>query len=102
MTSAREAADEFVVLRGSTARLREVNSVPPYVHDLRRELVERNVLRPEGEHLVFTQDCRFGSPSQASSVLVSGPSNGRKAWKDGKGVTLKEIQDGRGEWQASR
>lgn len=93
----REVADEFVVLEGSFARPNETGSAAPYIRDLRRELLERNVLRPEGKLLIFTQDYRFSSPSQAASVLVGGSSNGRKAWKDGEGVTLKANQEGRGE-----
>ena len=92
----REASDGFVVLQGSKGRLAEVNSISSYDHDLRQELINRDVLRPDGESLIFTQDYRFSSPSQASSVLVGGSSNGRMAWRNGGGVTLKEIQDGRG------
>jgi Domain of unknown function (DUF4357) len=49
--------------------------------------------RKEGEHLIFTQDYRFSSPSTAAGVLVGGASNGRRAWKNQSGQTLKKLQD---------
>ena len=93
----RETADGFVVYEGSKARATEVKSIHRYIHDLRAELLERNVLKQSGSNLVFTQDYRFTSPSLAAGVLVGASANGRIAWKDAKGVTLKVLQDGRGE-----
>ncbi len=93
----REVADGFVVLQGSRARALETQSVHDYIRDLRRQLLERGVLAAEGEHLVFTQDFRFASPSTAAGVVVGGNANGRTAWKDEHGVTLKVLQDVRAE-----
>lgn len=48
----------------------------------------------------WTQFVAFSSTNEGlnkASVLVGGSSNRRVAWKNGGGVTLKEIQDGRGE-----
>jgi len=88
----REVADGFVVLEGSRARAAEVDSIHDFLRDLRRQLQGRGVLVAEGEHLVFTQDFRFTSPSSAAGVLVGGSANGRKAWKDARGRTLKALQ----------
>lgn len=93
----REVADGFVVFKGSRARAHEVNSIHKYMSDLRRQLLERGVMKAEGDDLVFTQDFRFGSPSMAAGVLVGGPSNGRVAWKDRRGRTLKQLQQQRAE-----
>jgi hypothetical protein len=88
----REAADGFVVLKGSQARASEVESIHEYLRDLRRQLIEREVMVSDGDRYIFTQDFRFGSPSTAAGVLVGASANGRVAWRNEKGVTLKELQ----------
>ena len=88
----REIADGFVVLKGSRARSTEVDSIHDHLRDLRNQLLERGVLVREGNNFIFTQDFRFGSPSTAAGVLVGGSANGRMAWKDAKGRTLKALQ----------
>lgn len=91
----REVGDGFVVLKGSRARSTEVASIHEYLHDLRQQLRERKVLEEDGAALVFTQDFRFNSPSTAAGVLVGGSANGRRAWKDARGRTLKALQEER-------
>ncbi|WP_104202613.1 GIY-YIG nuclease family protein [Billgrantia saliphila] len=91
----REVGDGFVVFEGSRARATEVASIHDYMHDLRVQLLERQVLRVDGDALVFTQDYRFNSPSTAAGVLVGGAANGRIAWKDEAGRTLKALQNAR-------
>ncbi|MGY4877472.1 GIY-YIG nuclease family protein [Vreelandella aquamarina] len=91
----REVADGFVVLKGSLARAEETLSIHDYMREQRQLLQERGVLSPLGGKLVFTQDFRFSSPSTAAGVLVGGSANGRLAWKDASGKTLKTIQDAR-------
>ena len=93
----REVKDGFVVLKGSLARVKETPSIHVYIKDLRAQLVERGVLLQQGEHLVFQQDFRFSSPSTAAGVLVGGAANGRIAWQDEDGATLKHLQDARTE-----
>jgi len=91
----QEAKDGFVVRKGSRARLDETASIHKYIHELRRQLIERNVLIEEDNALVFSQDYRFTSPSTAAGVLVGGTSNGRKAWKTTTGKMLRELQEER-------
>ncbi|MGP9499168.1 GIY-YIG nuclease family protein [Halomonas sp. AOP43-D1-4] len=91
----REVADGFVVLKGSLARVEETISIHDYMREQRQLLQERGVLAPLDRKLVFTQDFRFSSPSTAAGVLVGGTSNGRIAWKNANGKTLKAIQDER-------
>ncbi len=91
----REVADGFVVLKGPLARAEETVSIHDYMREQRQLLQERGVLSPLGGKLVFTQDFRFSSPSTAAGVLVGGSANGRLAWKDASGQTLKAIQDQR-------
>ncbi|WP_311945112.1 GIY-YIG nuclease family protein [Halomonas piscis] len=95
----REVGDGFVVFEGSRARITEVASIHEYMRDLRHQLKDRDVLEVEGESLIFTQDFRFNSPSTAAGVLVGGSANGRLAWKDGQGRTLKAMQEQRAKEQ---
>ncbi len=91
----RETPDGFVVLAGSRARVSEVPSIRGYLRDLRKQLLDRGVLALEDERFVFTQDYRFSSPSTAAGALVGGSVNGRRAWKNAAGHSLKKIQDDR-------
>lgn len=92
----REIKDGFVVLKGSKARMKETNSIHANMCELRRQLLDRQVMVNDGgSHYVFTQDFRFSSPSTAAGVLVGGAANGRLAWKAKDGRTLKAIQDAR-------
>lgn len=80
---AREAGDEFVVLAGSLARLKENASASDFVSRRRQELREAGTLAPadDGRSLRFTRDVAFDSPSGAGSVVFGGNVNGREFWR---------------------
>lgn len=74
---------DFVVLQGSSAR-------PAWTHEatksgtygeLYQELQRQNVLKPEGELLVFAENYAFKSPSAAASIINARQSNGPSDWK---------------------
>ncbi len=88
-----ETNDGFVVIKGSTANKTEVPSVQNFVSSLRKSLIDRNILKPQGDHLVLTQDYVFNSPSSAACALTGRSANGRVEWKDKTGRTLKDIQE---------
>ncbi len=46
----------------------------------------------DGDHLKFTRDAEFSSPSAAATVVHGGSANGLLAWKDKDGKTLKELE----------
>ncbi len=87
-----ETPEGFIVLQGSTAVLAEVASIQRYLSDLRKELQSQGVLISRGDHLEFTQDYLFNSPSTAAGVVQGRSANGRIDWKDHLGRTLKEFQ----------
>ncbi|RMH01715.1 MAG: GIY-YIG nuclease family protein [Planctomycetota bacterium] len=89
----QDTAEGFVVRAGSLAVKKEVPSIHGYLSTLRRSLVDQGVLQDAGTVYRFTQDYLFNSPSTAAGVLLGRSSNGRTAWKDAKGRTLKEIQE---------
>ncbi len=90
-----EAADGFLVLKGSMGRHQESKAFNPYMRNIRKQLLERGVLEPRDDGLLFTQDYRFSSPSTAAAVVLGRNANGRTAWKDENGNTLKAIQEAR-------
>jgi len=81
----------FTVYSGSQAVLEHRPSAKR-MGKKRDQLVEKGVLRPEKNFLLFTKDVEFGSPSTAAAVVRGGASNGLVARKDGSGKPLKEIE----------
>jgi hypothetical protein len=84
----------FVILKGSQAVLQERASAQkwPYTIASRRSLIEDGTLTRDGEHLRFTRDTEFSSPSAAATVVHGGSANGLLAWKTPDGKTLKELE----------
>ena len=91
--SGQDAPDGFIIFEGALARDEEVDSIPRYASQLRGELLASGVLSREPAGLRVTQDYRFNSPSNAASVLLARPANGRVEWKNKAGRTLKELQE---------
>jgi hypothetical protein len=84
----------FVVLKGSQAVLKERASAHQYPYTLasRKKLIEDGTLVKDGEHLVFSRDAEFSSPSAAATVVHGGSANGLLAWKTQDGKTLKDLE----------
>jgi hypothetical protein len=84
----------FVVLKDSQAVLRDRASSEkyPWPRNMRLKLKEEGVLAERKDHLVFTQDAEFSSPSAAAAVVHGGHANGLIAWKNPEGKTLKQIE----------
>lgn len=81
----------FVVFAGSQAVLEHRESAKT-IRVKREQLVGKGLLEPKDDHLVFTKDIEFGSPSTAGSVVRGGNTNGLTNWKDSNGRQLKEIE----------
>jgi hypothetical protein len=90
-----ESTQGFVVVAGSQAvgDTDVTPSCPVYCKEQRATLVQQGILSFDGNGLKFTQDYTFDSPSTAASVLLGNSTNGRNAWKDAGGRTLKEMQE---------
>ena len=92
----KDTPQGFIVLEGSKAALEEVASLAKHYSPysaLRQSLINNGVLVLDQNYLRFTQDYTFNSPSMAACILRGIASNGRTAWKDASGRTLKEIQE---------
>ena len=59
---------------------------------MRTKLSEEGSLIKEDNHLFFTKDIEFSSPSAAASVIHGGQANGLTAWKNKENKSLKDIE----------
>lgn len=84
----------FVVYQGSQAVLNERPSATQNILALRNDLKKRGVLQHCGNHLVFSTNEEFSSPSYAAAAVRGGNSAGPRVWKDSAGRTLREIEQG--------
>ena len=84
----------IVVLAGSQAVLNERPSSQkyPWVINMRQKLKDDGAITVKVDHLLFTQDVEFSSPSAAAAVIHGGQANGLTAWKNKDGKTLKELE----------
>ncbi|EPR43546.1 protein of unknown function DUF4357 [Desulfovibrio sp. X2] len=89
---------EFIVLKGSTARLRwkGKGSWDSTYAKLHEELRATEVLVEDGGHCVFAKSYAFRSTSAAAAVIKGRPASGPAEWKVvGTGQTYRE-------WEASQ
>jgi len=91
----RQTDNGFVVLKGSEAVLEERPSTQKYLYaaNLRAALRSDGVVEEKNDRLVFLADHEFSSPSAAAAVIHGGQANGLTAWKDSKGVSLKQKEE---------
>lgn len=64
----------------------------PWFINAREQLIKDGVLVPSEGCLVFTKDHEFSSPSAAAAVIHGGTANGRMAWRDASGQSLKQLE----------
>jgi hypothetical protein len=84
----------IVVIAGSQAVLTERPSSHkyPWPINMRQRLKEDGILVTKPDHLLFSRDAEFSSPSAAAAVIHGGHANGLTAWKNSDGKTLKELE----------
>jgi hypothetical protein len=85
---------EFTVTEGSKARARTTPTVPRGTVALRETLLEKGVLRRDGDFLVFTSSYSFPSASAAASAVIGASANGRILWKLPDGHTYADWEAG--------
>ena len=87
----------FIVYKGSEAVLENRPSAEARkgsTYKRRERLLNKGILLAEKDHLVFTKDYEFTSPSLAAATIRGGAANGLTAWKNTAGKKLKEIESG--------
>ena len=85
---------DFVVMSGSKARVRTTTTVPRGTTQLRNTLLDKGVLRQEGNFLVFINDYSFSSASAAAATVIGASANGRILWKLPDGRTYADWEAG--------
>jgi len=91
----RQTDNGFVVLKGSEAVLEERPSTQKYQYaaNLRANLRSDGIVEEKENRLIFLADHEFSSPSAAAAVIHGGQANGLTAWKDSKGISLKQKEE---------
>lgn len=92
IATGKRTANGFLVFEGSQAVLEHR---PSAVHSIKKIelLIEKGFLKKDGDYFVFLKNIEFGSPSTAAKVVRGSASNGLTAWKNSKGVSLKELEE---------
>jgi hypothetical protein len=86
--------DEFVVYAGSVGDLATRHHLGSGYRQIREALMEdKSIEKASDTTIRFARDVPFTSPSAAASVLAGGAYNGREAWKDKNGRSLKAIEE---------
>jgi hypothetical protein len=81
----------FVILAGSKGPVVVTDSYDDGKKALRQKLIERGVLKVEGDEIVFTEDYLSETPSGAAVLVCGRSANGWTSWTNDKGVTIDTI-----------
>lgn len=86
--------DEFVVFAGSVGDLENRHHLNGGYLQLKEALLaDKAIKKVDAKTFRFTRDVLFSSPSAAAAILAGGAINGREAWKDSSGRSLKALED---------
>ena len=89
----QETDQGYIVLKGSEAKKELSPSCTETYRNMRRKLLETNIMIEKNGQLIFAEDAVFNSPSAASNMVLGRNSNGFTEWINKKGKTFKEIQE---------
>jgi hypothetical protein len=88
------STDEGFVVRSGSLGTNEVRDhMGKGYAAIRTALIADGTIVVDGDRLRFTRDWLFDSPSAAACVLAGGTYNGREAWRDVNGRTLKQLEE---------
>ena len=87
------ASSEFVVKKGSVARIKTTNTIPKGTVALRSDLMAKGILVEKGDGLIFTSDYIFSSVSAAAATVTGAAANGRILWRLPDGRTYAEWEE---------
>lgn len=59
----------------------------------RKNLLVKGIIQKSKDKYIFMKDYEFCSPSEAAAIIAGCLINGRQAWKDRSGKTLKQIEE---------
>jgi len=82
----------FIVLANSKCNLKESATAGTWIVNMRKRLIESNILEIEDNKMVFISDYLFGSPSAAAGAVLARRANGWIEWKYKNGKTLDQVK----------
>ena len=85
-------SDGFVVFKGSKASVSTVDSITKNFINLRQQLIDKEIIKFNGDIMEFPEDYIFSSPSSAATIVLGRNANGLTEWKLSSGMTLKEYE----------
>jgi glycerol-3-phosphate cytidylyltransferase-like family protein len=85
-------SDGFVVFKGSKASISTVDSITKNFINLRQQLIDKEIIKLNGDIMEFPEDYIFSSPSSAATIVLGRNANGLTEWKLSSGMTLKEYE----------
>lgn len=83
-------ADGFVVFKNSILSKNANSSLTKSLLDKRNKLISENII---DSAFTFTKDYIFSSPSTAASIISGNSTNGKTAWRNSQGMTLKDYEN---------
>ena len=83
-------ADGFVVFKNSILSKKANSSLTKSLLDKRNKLISENII---DSAFTFTKDYIFSSPSTAASIISGNSTNGKTAWRNSQGMTLKDSEN---------
>lgn len=89
----KETDQGYIVIKGSEARKNLSNSCTETYRNLRRKLLETEIMIKKNDKLIFTEDAVFNSPSAAANMVLGRNSNGYTEWINEKALTFREVQE---------
>lgn len=81
----------FVVNKESKFSIEEKPTLNDSRKLIRMNLLEKGILKKEGDVYVLQEDFTFLSPSASASIVLGKKVNGWNEWKDKDGKTLDEV-----------
>lgn len=84
--------DGLVIFSGSLSNKDETNTIGNTASNIRKELIEKEILIDNVDTYKFVKDYIFTSPSTAAAVVLGRSANGWSEWKYKDGKTLDEVK----------
>ena len=91
--TAKLIANGVEVEKGSEMKKEEASSLSGSYSNLRKTLLDKGVIKLFNEKYIFQENYEFTSPSTAAAVILGYAINGRVAWKNKSGKTLKDLEE---------
>lgn len=81
------------VQTGSEMNMKETPSLSGSYSNLRKTLVDKQIVKEKDGKFVFIENFEFTSPTTAAAIILGYSVNGRVSWKNSFGKTLKDIEN---------